>query len=129
MTEPTVRKRARGKTPRILLTLGVLSAFVLVPGTPLGGNAPAASAVPYINCEPAAYNRTYSASIRCDAASVGLIRIRATCFNLVPFPVFAGNKYTQWESIAAGTSKTMYFAQDGWCTGWNQTWRVDAEIG
>lgn len=128
MTESTFRKRARAKTSRVLLTLGVLCAFILVPGSPLGGNVPAANAVPYINCEAPSYNRTYSASIRCDAASAGLIRIRATCYNLVPFPVFAGNKYTSWESIAAGTSKTMYFAQDGWCTGWNQTWRVDAEI-
>ena len=128
MTKSALRTGARTKASSILLALGVLGALVLAPGTPLGGEVQAANAVPYINCDAPSYNRTYSASIRCDAASTGLIRIRATCYNLVPFPVFAGNKYTPWESIAAGTSKTMYFGQDGWCTGWNQTWRVDPEI-
>ena len=128
MNASTVQKVARARTPKIVLALFAIGAFVLGPLSPVGGNVQAASAAPYVSCDAAVYNKTYSASIRCDAASNAQIRIRATCYNLVPFPIFAGNKYTPWESIAAGTSKTMYFGQDGWCTGWNQSWRVDPEI-
>lgn len=128
MKKITSKNVARAKTPKAVLTLAALGTLLLGPMSPVGGNVQTADAAPYVNCDAPVYNRTYSASIRCDAASSALIRIRATCYNLIPFPVYAGNKYTAWESIAAGTSKTMYFAQDGWCTGWNQTWRVDPEI-
>lgn len=92
---------------------------------PLGLASQPAHAAPYINCDQPKYNGKASASIRCNAASKGQIRIKATCFVPPAFP--AGNKYTAWRTIPAGGAATMTFQAGSWCQGL-QIWRVDPEI-
>ena len=103
--------------------LAVVAAAAFVVG--LAVVAPAGAA-PYINCNRPIYHGSSSASVRCDAASTGKVRLKARCW-IGPVPV--AEKYTSWVTIPAGQYRVVAFVSNGWCTSFGQQWEVSPQIG
>jgi hypothetical protein len=116
--EPTAQRPRRWRAA--LLT--VLGAGALLLGVAVVGPAHAA---PYINCNRPVYSGNVQATVRCDAASTGQVRLWVQCW---VGPVLTASKYTAWVTIPGGTSKTILYTAHGWCTSFGQTWVVVPRI-
>ncbi len=115
-------------TLRKLITTGVIAAFAAFGSVAVLGSPTPAAAAPYIDCSPTVYNGKVSSSTKCHAASGGSVRLKVECWNQVGVPYIITSKYTNWQFQAAGTVKTYTFNSGGWCTDWNQLWKVRPEF-
>lgn len=108
--------------------LGTLTLIVTAAIAPVALDAQPAEAAPYINCDYPVYNGSVSASVTCYGASSGQVRLKASCWSWLGAPVRTATAYGVWVNVPAGGRATLYWNGQNWCTGWNETWRVDPEI-